>query len=128
MCLPGMNKTYTYPQLARRHITAEERQARAALLLRPARGRRDLPPDLTTVWPSAATGDFRCVPRVAPRSAQAVVQEGRERGHGARRAKEGEGDPAVVFVGPLLIAARFAGRAGVWVVRLGVGEGDQLEI
>ncbi|KAH9959808.1 hypothetical protein BC827DRAFT_1156104 [Russula dissimulans] len=88
-----------YPQFARRHIIAEERQAHGALLLRSPRGQRDLPPDLAAVCLFAATRDFRRITRVTARFLQALVQEGGERERGA---------PRVV------------GRAGGQVVRLGV--------
>ena len=59
--------------VARRHIAAKEWQSRAALLLRPPRGWRYLPPDLDAIRPGATTRDFGSVTRVAARAVQALV-------------------------------------------------------
>lgn len=61
----GCGHGHTHPQFARRHVAAEERQPRSALLLLPTYRRRQLPLNLDAIWPRAAPGDFGLVARIA---------------------------------------------------------------
>src|SRR6266404_6446849 len=115
-----MKIEHTYPQLARRHVSAEERDPGPALLVRPSRRNRQLPLYLDPIWSPPPPGDFGQIARVAAHRLQSPVQDRGQGRRGMRRAEERICEPAVLLVRPRVVVARMVGWTRGRVMRLRV--------